>query len=339
MDCAHPRAEELLGALAEDEPSALCRAVDRWAHDARPARRVAAATHAPRAARHTTGEADRRLLRYAAQTLLDRPGDEALHGAALGLLVRDPHTRAHHLPYALRRFAADDPGLPASALATAMGTHPEPVLAAFRDRLRARDTGTAEVLRGLPDVPSPALARRVADLVRERVEQCPRAAADAAAHVDLRLEQGPSARAELFPLVVALLKGRGVDVRVALAPVLAAPGTPVSRPLRAELLDLLLAAEREPVVFEAVLRAVGGRGGGAERDRELVRRTALLAVRTPEGATAFDRALVDVARRVPGFAARLLCWLTGAPQDWAALVGPSARRTIEQLTGEVPVSA
>ncbi|WJV45829.1 serine protease [Streptomyces flavofungini] len=339
VDCTHPRADELLGALAEDEPSALCRAVDRWAHDARPARRVAAATHAPRAARHTTGEADRRLLRYAAQTLLERPGDEALHGAALALLVRDPHSRARHLPHALRLFATGDPGLPASALATALTTHPEPVLAAFRDRLRARDTGTAEVLRGLRDVPSPALARRVADLVRERVEQCPRAAGDAAAHVDLRLEHGPEVRAELFPLVVALLKGRGADVRVALAPVLAAPGTPVSRPLRTELLDLLLAAEREPAVFDAVLRAVGGRGGGAERDRDLVRRTALLAVRTPEGATAFDRALVDVARRVPGFAMRLMGWLADAPQDWAALVGPSARRTIEHLTGEVPVSA
>ncbi|HEY9373920.1 MAG TPA: serine protease, partial [Streptomyces sp.] len=43
---AHPRADELLAALAEDEPAALCRAVDRWAHDdGRPARRVAAAAY------------------------------------------------------------------------------------------------------------------------------------------------------------------------------------------------------------------------------------------------------------------------------------------------------
>ncbi|WP_037659805.1 hypothetical protein, partial [Streptomyces aurantiacus] len=75
------------------------------------------------------------------------------------------------------------------------------------------------------------------------------------------------------------------------------------------------------------------------RDRELVRRTALLLGRTPEGATRSDRALVDLARRTPGFAARLTGWLGEAPQDWAALVGPSARRTIEQLTGAVPVSA
>ncbi|GGO56438.1 hypothetical protein GCM10012286_70910 [Streptomyces lasiicapitis] len=339
VDCAHPRADELLGALAEDEPSALCRAVDRWAHDARPARRVAAAAHAPRAARHATGDADRELLRYAAETLLARPADDALHGNALALLVRDPRTRARHLTRALEHFAAGDPGLPASALAAALTTHPETVLAAFRSRVRTRSTGTAEVLRGLAEVPSPDLARRVAELVQERVEQCPRAAADAAAYTDLRLEQGPAVRAELFPLVAGLLRSRSVDVRAALAPVLAAPGTPVSRPLRTELLDLMLAAEREPAVFEAVLRAVGGRGGGAERDRDLVRRTALLLGRTPEGAACFDRTLVDLARRVPGFAARLTGWLTDVPQDWAALVGPSARRTIEQLTGAVPVSA
>ncbi|OSC55299.1 hypothetical protein B5180_40215, partial [Streptomyces sp. BF-3] len=40
----HTRAGELLAALAEDEPTALCRAVERWARDAdRPARRSAAA--------------------------------------------------------------------------------------------------------------------------------------------------------------------------------------------------------------------------------------------------------------------------------------------------------
>ena len=39
----HPRAGELLTALAEDEPPALCRAVDRWARDERPSLRAAAA--------------------------------------------------------------------------------------------------------------------------------------------------------------------------------------------------------------------------------------------------------------------------------------------------------
>ncbi|MDX3580088.1 serine protease, partial [Streptomyces sp. FL07-04A] len=43
VDCAHRRAAELLAVLAEEEPSALCRAVDRWARDGRPARRAAAA--------------------------------------------------------------------------------------------------------------------------------------------------------------------------------------------------------------------------------------------------------------------------------------------------------
>ncbi|MGW1275075.1 serine protease, partial [Streptomyces sp. NPDC002491] len=59
VDCAHHRAAELLAVLAEEEPSALCRAVDRWAHDARPARRAAAVAHALSAAPHARAEADR----------------------------------------------------------------------------------------------------------------------------------------------------------------------------------------------------------------------------------------------------------------------------------------
>ncbi|MZG16463.1 hypothetical protein GTY44_23765, partial [Streptomyces sp. SID5914] len=46
-----------------------------------------------------------------------------------------------------------------------------------------------------------------------------------------------------------------------------------------------------------------------------------------------DRGLVDLARHLPGFAPRLTGWLSEAPQDWAALVGPSTRRTIEHLAG------
>jgi hypothetical protein len=46
----HPRAGELLAALAEEEPSAVCRAVDRWARDTRPERRAAAVTYGLRAA-------------------------------------------------------------------------------------------------------------------------------------------------------------------------------------------------------------------------------------------------------------------------------------------------
>ncbi|MET7440630.1 hypothetical protein, partial [Streptomyces sp. NPDC005568] len=56
-------------------------------------------------------------------------------------------------------------------------------------------------------------------------------------------------------------------------------------------------------------------------------------VRTPDGATLFDCGLVDLARGVPGFAALVAGWLTDAPQDWSAVVGPSARRMIENLAG------
>ncbi|MFR9800395.1 hypothetical protein ACL02U_31530, partial [Streptomyces sp. MS06] len=134
VDCAHPRADELLAALAQDEPSALCRAVERWAHDERPDRRGAAAAHALLAAPHARTDADRERLRCAALALLARPADSALHGGALALLVRDPHTRAHHLPRALEQFVAGDPQLPPSALVAALPTHPLPVLDAFRAR-------------------------------------------------------------------------------------------------------------------------------------------------------------------------------------------------------------
>ncbi|MGA4839265.1 trypsin-like peptidase domain-containing protein [Streptomyces sp. G45] len=342
VDCAHARGDELLGALAEDEPSAVCRAVDRWAHDDRPDRRVAAAAYGLRAAPHATSEADRALLRYAAYALLSRPGDEALHGSALALLVRDPQTRARHLPAALRHFTAGDPGLPASALAAALTTHPETVLTAFRARLRAPDGAASDVLRGLADVTAPALAHRVAQLVQEHAEQSPEAAEAAAAYVDLRLEQGPGVRGALYPLVTELLESRAVGVRRALAPVLAAPGTEASAPLRAELLDLLLAREHEPAVVEEALRAVCARpeapsGAAADRDdRALVQRIGLLLGRTPEGATRFDRALVDQARRAPGFAARLARWIAASPSEWDVLVGPSARRTVEGVAEAVP---
>ncbi|WP_257003801.1 serine protease [Streptomyces sp. SA15] len=92
VDSAHRRADELLAVLAEDEPSAVCRAVDRWAHDARPARRVAAVAYGLRTAPHVRTEGDRELLRHAALALLACPADRTLHGGALALLVRDPRT-------------------------------------------------------------------------------------------------------------------------------------------------------------------------------------------------------------------------------------------------------
>ncbi|WP_247706608.1 trypsin-like peptidase domain-containing protein [Streptomyces liliiviolaceus] len=338
VDSGHARADELLDVLAEEEPSALCRAVGRWVHDVRPARRAAAAAHALRTAAHVRTEADRELLRRTALALLARPGDCTLHGDALALLVRDPHTRARHLPQALARFRARDPRLPASALAAALVTHPAPVLAAFHDRLREPDDGTA--LRTLAEVTTPALARRVSALVREVVDRRPETAAQLAAHVDRRLEQGPDAGAVLHPLVAGLLDGGRPPLRAALAGVFAAPGTPASRPLRREFLDLLLTREHDPVVLDALVRA--GAEGAAQDDEEhtraLVHTVGVLLVRTPDGATRFDRAVVDLGRRVPGFAALVSRWLAAAPEEWSTVVGPSTGRMIENLAGvRVPV--
>lgn len=337
VDCAHPRADELLAALAEEEPSAICRAVDRWVNDARPARHVAAVAYGLRAAPHATTDADRRLLRYAAFALLARTVDDSLHGAALALLVRDPQTRVHHLPPALKRFTAGDPQLPASALVTALDTHPEQVIAAFRTRLYGPGPGPGDVLRALADVTAPVLARRVADLVHDVLELRPDLAGHVAAYLDLRFEQGPGVRSVLFPLVTDFLRHRTTPVRAALATAVAAPGTDTSRALRTELLEVLLTQEREPEVLDAVLCAVTSgavtSGADKERVRELVHRTGTLLVRTPEGATCFDRRLVELARSVPGFSTEVARWLCAAPQDWSALVGPSSRRMIENLAG------
>jgi hypothetical protein len=261
-DCPHPRAAELLAVLAQEEPAALCRAVDRWARDPRVPRRTAAVTYGPLAARYARTDTDRDLLRYAALALLARPEDAALHGGALAVLVRDPRTRARHLPDALHRFVAGDPRLPAEALVPALATHPEPVLDAFRDRLR--QPGGGEALDALAEVTAPALARRVAALVREAVEGCgsPRGvtavAAAVAGYVDRRLDHGPTVRAVLLPLVTGLIADGPPPVRAALAAVLARPGSPASRPLRQELLARLLASEGETVPAGVVQAVVPG---------------------------------------------------------------------------------
>jgi hypothetical protein len=329
VGCAHGRADELLAVLAEEEPSAVCRAVDRWAHDERPARRVAAVAYGLRAAPHVRTEADRELLRYAAQFLLARPADSTLHGGALALLVRDPRTRARHLPQALRHFASGDPQFPPSALAAALTTHPEPVLEAFRARLHGPHA--SEAVRTLADVATPSLARRAAALVRETAVRWPETAAYLGVYVDRCLDHGPATRAILFPLVTGLLDGGPASARTALAAVLPAPGTPASRPLRRELLEFLLAHEHDPAVLDALLHTAGRRDDDEIRD--LVHRTGRLLVRTPDGATRFDRGLVDLGRHVPGFAALMARWLADTPEDWAAVVGPGTRRMIENLAG------
>ncbi|WP_225638244.1 trypsin-like peptidase domain-containing protein [Streptomyces solaniscabiei] len=327
-DSTHRRADELLAVLAEEEPSAVCRAVDRWARDERPARHTAAVTHGLRAAPHVRTAADRTLLRHAALVLLTRPADGLLHGGALALLVQDPGSRDRHLPRALDHFAAGDPYLPPSAVAAALPTHPDPVLDAFRARLRGPDAG--EALRRLLDATTPPLACRVAVLIGEAVAERPETAGHVAAYTDRRLDQGPAARGVLLPLVTGLLDGGPEPVRAALAGVLAGDGAPASGSLRRELRDHLLAHEDDPAVLDALLRAAAQ---GGDSRRALVHRTALLLVRTPDGTTRLDRGLVDLARHLPGFAGRVTGWLADAPDEWAALVGPSARRTIESLAG------
>ncbi|MBK6045238.1 serine protease, partial [Streptomyces sp. MBT55] len=341
----HTRAGELLAALAEDEPTALCRAVERWARDEdRPARRSAAARYAGLLQQRVTAEGDRALLRSAAEILLERPEDAGLHAAAHTLLVRDPKVRSRHLPGALRAFAAGDPRLPVELLAEVFPSYQEQVLAALRARLARPGDGGGAVLRALAGLDTPALALHVAGLVREYIDAHPDDGTHAAEYVDLRLEHGPAARALLLPLVTGLLRDRPAPppVRAALAAVLAGPGSADSRPLRAELLEVLLEFEqttgRNPDVLEALLRAAAlGSGRRPEiRTRALVHRTGMLLVRTPEGAARFDRGLVECARDVPGFAALVTRWLADAPEEWAAVVGPSARRTVEALETSRP---
>ncbi|MBR8639359.1 trypsin-like peptidase domain-containing protein [Streptomyces tuirus] len=329
VDRAHRRADELLAALAEEEPSAMCRAVDRWARDDRPARRSAAVAHGLRAAPHVNTGGDRALLRYTALTLLARPADRPLHGGALALLVQDPHTRDRYLPRALEHFATGDPQLPPDVLAGALLTHPEPVLGAFAARLERPDG--EEALRALADATPPGLARRVAALVRQAAERRPELAGQTAAYVDQRLDRGPDARPVLLPLVTGLLEDGPVRLRCALATVLTPPGIPASRPLRRELRDMLMAREHDTDVLDALLHAVARNSGDDLRD--LVHRIGLRLARTPEGAGRFDRALVDLGRHVPAFAARVAGWLADAPEQWAALVGPSSHRVLENLAG------
>ncbi|MEV5802146.1 trypsin-like peptidase domain-containing protein [Streptomyces collinus] len=329
----HPRADELLAVLAEDEPSAVCRAVDRWAHHEHPARRAAALASGLRVAAHAHAPADRELLRYAALALLARPVDRPLHGGALTLLVRDPQTRARYLAEALRHFADGDPRIPPDALIPVLTTHAGPVLEAFGARL-AGGPDTGETLHALAGVTNPALTGRIAALIQETAAPRPEAAGHLAAYVDRRLDTGPTARATLLPLVTALVDSGSDRVRAALAGVLATPGAPASRALRDELLDVLLTHERDPDVLDAVLHAAAPHGDGRDAElRALVHRTGLLLGRTPDGATRFDWSLVVLARHVPGFAARMARWLGETPQDWAAVVGPSAHRMIENLAG------
>ncbi|MET8754686.1 hypothetical protein ABZW32_32015 [Streptomyces sp. NPDC004667] len=336
VGAGHPRADELLAVLAEDEPSAMSRAVDRWAHDERPGRRVAAAAYGLATAPHVRSTADRELLRHAAQALLARPGDAPLHGSALAVLLRDPQVRARYLPDALDCFR--DPGsgtrLPASALVAALPVLPDPdaVFAA----LRARADG--EVLRALAALTTPGLARRAGDLVRDHLAGHPEDAPHAAAFVDRRLEQGPAAGPVLRALVLDLLRTAPSPVRSELARVLAAPGGEPSRTLRGELADVLLREEADPSVLGAFLEALAAAASvrPEERTRELLRRTGRRLLRAPGGPVVFEHRTVELARADPAFGALVARWLTDAEADAAALLGPGARRTVETLSRAAP---
>ncbi|MEU3249593.1 serine protease [Streptomyces sp. NPDC006997] len=334
VDSAHRHAEELLATLAEEEPSAVCRAVDRWARDERPARRVAAVAYGLRAAPHARAETDRELLRGAALALLARPADASLHGGALALLVRDPRTRERHLPRTLGHFTAGDPQVPPRALVSALATHPEPVLDAFRARLASGDRADVDGVLGVVlDALVPGAEWRAVGLVREAVARRAEIAGAVAAYVDRRLDDGPLAG--IPALVSGLLDDWTPEaLRCALARVLVGTGEG-SRALRRELCGALLAREESPAVLETVLREAArceGAGGG-EALSDLVRRVGLLLVRTPRGAARYDRVLVELARGDAGFAVRLAGWLVREPGEWAAVVGPSARRMIENLAG------
>lgn len=333
---AHPRADELLAVLAEDEPSALCRAVDRWAHDERPGRRVAAAAYGLTTAPHVRAPADRELLRRAAQALLARPADATLHGSALGTLLRDPQVRARYLPDALACFRDPEGGarLPASALVAALPVLPDPdaVFAA----LRARADG--EVVRALAALTTPGLARRAGDLVREHLARHPEDAPHAAVFVDRRLDQGLTATPVLRPLVLDLLRTAPTGVRVALARVLAAPGGEGSSVLRGDLADVLLREETDPVVLDAFLGALAAWVGARpeERTRELLRRTGRRLLGTPGGPAVFEHRTVELARADPVFGSLVARWLGESGVEAAALLGPGARRTVETLSRAAP---
>ncbi|MFJ9766639.1 hypothetical protein ACIRUY_22735 [Streptomyces erythrochromogenes] len=331
VTAAHPRADELLAVLAEEEPSVLCRAVDRWARDERPSRRVAAAAYALATAPHVRTPADRELLRRAAQALLARPADATLHGSALAVLLRDPQERARHLPAALASFRDPEPGsrLPAEALVAALPVLPDQdaVFAALRDR------ADAEVLRALAALNPPGLARRAADLVREHLAHSPGDAPHAAAFVDRRLEQGPAAGPALRRLVLDLLRTAPAGVRAELAAVLGAPGGEPSQALRGELAGVLLREERDPRVLDAFLGAVaaGAAARPEDRTRELLRRTGRQLLRAPGGPAVFERRTVELARAQPAFGLLVARWQAQAVTEAAALLGPGARQTVETL--------
>ncbi|MFB8243215.1 serine protease [Kitasatospora purpeofusca] len=328
---AHPRADALLAVLAVEEPSALCRAVDRWSHDPRPERHVAAAVHALHAAPYARG-AGPELLRFTALALLAREDEPALHGAALALLLREPGSRAVHLPAALAVYrGGEDRFLTARALAPALESDPEPVLSALADRLGGPGAAArpgapvAGTLRVLADARAPLAARRGAEfaarLLRERPELAGPVAVD---YLGRRLArgavEGAVARLELRVLLSGALAARAAAVRRPFAEVLSRPvPDPVADALRCELLDTLLATEGDPEVLAAALAGLAEHCA-AERPA----RARAVVVRAAAALPGADGLLVRCAGRSAAFAALLARW----PEDErpARPVGPRLDR-------------
>ncbi|MFD0279572.1 serine protease [Kitasatospora sp. NPDC127111] len=311
-DAAHPRADALLTVLAAEEPSALCRAVDRWSHDPRPERHVAAAVHALRVAPHARG-AGVELLRFTALTLLAREEEPGLHGAALALLLRDGATRAAHLPSALDRYrGGEDRFLTARALAPALESDPEPVLAAFADRLERPGAPVAGILRVLADAPAAAVGRRGAELAARLLRDHPGVAGPVAVdYLGRRLArgaaEGPAARLELRLLLGSALAARSAAVRRPFAEVLAVPvAEAVADAVRCELLDTVLATEGDPEVLTAVVERLAGH---CAAERPARARTVL--ARAAAGLPDADALLVRCAGRSAEFALLLARW----PED------------------------
>ncbi|MFI8086115.1 trypsin-like peptidase domain-containing protein [Kitasatospora sp. NPDC086009] len=311
-DAAHPRADALLTVLAGEEPSALCRAVDRWSHDRRPERHVAAAVHALRAAPYARG-AGPELLRFAALALLAREEEPCLHGAALALLVRDPRARARHLPAALAAYRhGEDRFLTARALAPALESDPEPVLAAFAQRLAAPGAAVAETLRVLADARTPQATRRGAELAARLLRERPAlAGAVAVDYLGRRLTRGaaggPAARLELRVLLGSALAAGPVAVRRPFAQVLAVPVADAEADaLRCELLDTLLATEGDQEVLATVVERLAEH---CAAERPARARTVL--ARAAAGLTDADELLARCAGRSAAFALLLARWPEG----------------------------
>ncbi|MEV0535289.1 serine protease [Kitasatospora sp. NPDC050463] len=311
-DAAHPRADALLTVLAGEEPSALCRAVDRWSHDRRPERHVAAAVHALRAAPYARG-AGPELLRFAALALLAREEEPCLHGAALALLVRDRQARAVHLPAALAAYRhGEDRFLTARALAPALESDPEPVLAAFAQRLDAPGAAVAETLRVLADARAPQATRRGAELAARLLREHPALAGPIAVdYLGRRLERaaagGPAARLELRVLLGSALAAREAAVRRPFAQVLATPvADTAADALRCELLDTLLATEGDPEVLAAAVERLAEH---CAVERPARARTVL--ARAAAGLPGADELLVRCAGRSAAFAVLLVRWPEG----------------------------